>query len=443
MTELTNLEFDAAHLWHPYSSVLHPPVLHEVVSASGVNLILADGRQVIDGMSSWWSAIHGYNHPRLTAAAKDQLDKMAHVMFGGLTHDPAVSLARRLIEITAPSLQYVFLADSGSVSVEVAIKMAIQYWFAQGQSEKQQLLTVRNGYHGDTFGAMAACDPVNGMHSQFERILPKHLFAAAPTCQEDDDWQDSDIAELRQLIKQHHTRLAAVIIEPLVQGAGGMRFYCARYLRELRQLCDQHNLLLIFDEIATGFGRTGSLFAYQQTGIVPDILTLGKALTGGYMTLAATLCSDKVAKGISADGQGVLMHGPTFMGNPLACRVACESIDLLLASDWQQTVQQIEQQLSEELAELVDHPLVKDVRVKGAIGVVEVNLPLDEHMAWLPTFIVDQGVWIRPFRNMIYIMPPYIITSIQLSTLTQAIAAIVKEVHRINQEKPESNQVFV
>ncbi len=435
MNQPDNLDFDAAHIWHPYSSVTQPPFLHEVVSADGVYLILKDGRRIIDGMSSWWSAIHGYNHPRLNQAAKDQIDKMAHVMFGGLTHDPAVSLARRLIDLTDESLQYVFLADSGSISVEVAIKMALQYWFAQGYTNKHTLLTVRSGYHGDTFGAMAVCDPVNGMHSQFAGVLPKHIFAPAPTCRHDEDWQDNDIAEVRQLIEMQHQQIAAVIIEPLVQGAGGMRFYCPRYLRELRKLCDDYGLLLIFDEIATGFGRTGSLFAYEAAGIVPDILCLGKALTGGYMTLAATLCNQQVAKGISADGQGVLMHGPTFMGNPLACRVACESIDVLLASNWQQSVKIIENQLRQELASLADHDLVKDVRVKGAIGVVELNITLDQHMVWLPKFIVDQGVWIRPFRHMIYIMPPYIIKEAELQTLTQAIGKMVDAIANAEQGK--------
>lgn len=427
MTELSNLEFDAQHLWHPYSSVKNPPLLHEVVSAKGVYLTLADGREIIDGMSSWWSAIHGYGHPRLNAAAKDQLDKMSHVMFGGLTHDPAISLARRLIDITDEALQYVFLADSGSVSVEVAIKMAIQYWFAQGKADKQKLLSLRGGYHGDTFGAMAVCDPVNGMHSHFSKLLPEHIFAPAPTCREDVDWQDSDIAQMRALIEAHHDQLAAVIVEPLVQGAGGMRFYCPQYLRELRTLCDKHGVLLIFDEIATGFGRTGHLFAYEAAEVVPDILCLGKALTGGYMTLAATLCQEKVAQGISADGQGVLMHGPTFMGNPLACRVACESIDVLLESDWQQQVLAIEAQLANELNVLTTHPFVKAVRVKGAIGVVELAQPLDSFMDWLPEFIVNQGVWIRPFRSMIYVMPPYIINREQLTQLTTAIKIIVNK----------------
>ncbi len=422
-----NLAFDAKHIWHPYSSVTNPSSIHEVVSAQGVRLRLSDGRELIDGMSSWWSSIHGYNHPRLNQAAKSQIDHMSHVMFGGLTHQPAIDLARKLIDITVEPLQKVFFSDSGSVAVEVAIKMAIQYQFAQGQTEKQTLLTIRNGYHGDTFGAMAVCDPENGMHSMFEQVLPKHLFAPAPTCQNDADWQDSDITEFRQLISEHHQKLAAVILEPLVQGAGGMRFYCPEYLRQVRALCDQYNVLLILDEIATGFGRTGTLFAYEQADISPDILCVGKALTGGYMSLAATLCTDKVAQGISADGQGVLMHGPTFMANPLACRVACESIDVLLESNWQQQVNDIEQQLHTELSSYQTIDSVKEVRVKGAIGVVELHQPLDEQMDWLPTFIVDQGVWIRPFRNLIYIMPPYTIKPEDLTKLTQAIGNIIKK----------------
>lgn len=425
-----NLSFDARHIWHPYTSIKQPSVMHEVKSAAGVRLTLADGRQVIDGMSSWWSAIHGYNHPRLNEAAKAQIDEMAHVMFGGLTHEPAVELARRLIDMTDESLEYVFLADSGSVSVEVAIKMAIQYFSAQGRHQKSRLLSLHNGYHGDTFGAMAVCDPVNGMHSRFENVLPKHLFAPSPRCRDDEDFRDADIAEICTLIEKHHHELAAVILEPLVQGAGGMRFYCGRYLREIRALCDQYDLLLIFDEIATGFGRTGSLFAYEAAGVVPDILCLGKALTGGYMTLAATLCNDRVADGIAADGQGVLMHGPTFMGNPLACRVASASIDELMASDWQTKVAAIEQQLDAELMPLKAHDLVRDVRVKGAIGVVELQHSLNDDMDWLPGFIIEQGVWIRPFGHMIYIMPPYIISVFELQQLTAAIAAIVEEVAR-------------
>ena len=427
MQELNNLSFDAKHIWHPYSSIAKPSPIHEVVSAKGVRLTLKDGREIIDGMSSWWSTIHGYNHPRLNEAAKLQIDQISHVMFGGLTHPPAVELARKLVNMTAEPLQKVFFSDSGSIAVEVAIKMAIQYWFAQGEPNKQRLLTVRNGYHGDTFGAMAVCDPENGMHSMFEHVLPKHLFAPAPTCQSDEDWQESDIAEFKQLISDHNDEIAAVILEPLVQGAGGMRFYCPEYLRQVRALCDQHNVLLILDEIATGFGRTGSLFAYEQADISPDILCVGKALTGGYMTLAATLCNDKVVEGISADGSGVLMHGPTFMGNPLACRVACESLDILLESNWQQQVETIEKQLVNELMPYQSITLVKDVRVKGAIGVVELHHPVDEQMDWLPKFIVDQGVWIRPFRNLIYIMPPYIVNRDDLSVLTGAIGKIIEQ----------------
>ena len=426
MQKSDNLIFDAEHIWHPYSSATMPSPIHEVSSAQGVRLTLADGREIIDGMSSWWSAIHGYNHPRLNQAAKQQIDNMSHVMFGGLTHSPAIELARKLISITAEPLQKVFFADSGSVSVEVAVKMAIQYWFAQGNTDKRRLLTVKNGYHGDTFGAMSVSDPDNGMHYLFEDVLAKHIFAPAPSCQLDEDWKPEDIAVFKQLISTNHEELAAVILEPLVQGAGGMKFYCPEYLRQVRALCDQYDVLLILDEIATGFGRTGTLFAYEQAGICPDILCLGKALTGGYMSLAATLCSDKVATGISADGSGVLMHGPTFMANPLACRVACESLDILLESNWEQQIKDIEEQLLTELLPYKKHSLVKEVRVKGAIGVIELNDELSEQMNWLPMYIVEQGVWIRPFRNLIYIMPPYIINSEDLSQLTTAMGKIIE-----------------
>jgi len=426
MQKLDNLSFDTQHIWHPYSSISKPSPMHEVISAKGVRLTLKDGRQIIDGMSSWWSAIHGYNHPRLNQAAKQQIDQMSHVMFGGLTHQPAIDLARKLVDLTAESLQYVFFADSGSVAVEVAIKMAIQYWMAQGYTNKQRLLTVRNGYHGDTFGAMAVCDPDNGMHNLFDKVLAKHLFAPAPRCQTDEDWHDGDIKGFRSLIQRNHKKIAAVILEPLVQGAGGMRIYCPEYLRQVRQLCDQYDVLLILDEIATGFGRTGSMFAYEQADIYPDILCLGKALTGGYMGLAATLCNNKVAQGISADGKGVLMHGPTFMANPLACSVACESLAVLTRSNWQKNVQDIEQQLLTELMPYQNLPLVKEVRVKGAIGIVELNQEIGDEMGWLPAFIVKQGVWIRPFRNLIYIMPPYIINAEDLSQLTSAIGKIIE-----------------
>lgn len=427
MTKSDNLQFDADHIWHPYSSMAQPSMIHEVVSAEGVRLTLQDGRQIIDGMASWWSTIHGYNHPRLNQVAKQQIDQMSHVMFGGLTHQPAISLAKQLIDMTAAPLQHIFFADSGSVAVEVAIKMAIQYYFAQGQTTKQRLLTIRGGYHGDSFGAMAVCDPVNGMHTMFEKVLPKHLFAPMPTCEKDEDWQESDITEFRQLIKQHHHELAAVILEPLVQGAGGMRFYCPEYLRQVRLLCDQYDVLLILDEIATAFGRTGTMFAYEQADICPDIICVGKAITGGYMSLAATMCTEKVAQGIAADGSGVLMHGPTFMANPLACRVAVESLKMLLESNWQQQVKAIEEHLTTALKPLEKRSSVKQVRVKGAIGVIELHQPLDDQMSWLPNFIVEQGVWIRPFRNLVYIMPPYIIVKDDLTTLTNAMHSIVQE----------------
>jgi len=427
-----NLSFDHDHIWHPYSSMSKPSQIHEVESAQGVWLTLADGRKVIDGMSSWWSTIHGYNHPRLNQAVSNQLAKMSHVMFGGLTHQPAIDLAKKLISLTAEPLQHVFFADSGSVSVEVAIKMAMQYWFAQGKPEKNKLLTIRNGYHGDTFGAMSVCDPVNGMHNMFEPLLPKHLFAPAPSCQTDDEWDDADIAEFKTLIVHNHNHIAAVILEPIVQGAGGMRFYCPEYLRQVRSLCDQYGVLLILDEIATGFGRTGTMFAYEQADICPDILCLGKALTGGYMTLAATLCSEKVVKGIGSDGSGVLMHGPTFMANPLACAVANESLSLLVESDWRTAVTKIEQTLHQQLMPYEALEPVKAVRVKGAIGVVELHDTLEQYMDWLPGFIIEQGVWIRPFRNLIYIMPPFVINDGELAVLTKAIGLIINKLSSLS-----------
>jgi adenosylmethionine-8-amino-7-oxononanoate aminotransferase len=417
-------QYDQKHIWHPYTSMLAPLPAYTVSSAEGVCLNLADGRMLIDGMSSWWTAIHGSNHPRLNAAICDQLQSMAHVMFGGLTHQPAVSLAERLIELTAKPLQHVFFCDSGSVSVEVAIKMAIQYWFAQGKTKKQRLLTIRGGYHGDTFGAMSVCDPVNGMHQMFSGVLPQHLFAPKPE-RDDGTWEDSWIQDFKGLLERHRDEIAAVIAEPIVQGAGGMNIYHPEYLRQFRRLCDDNDVLLIFDEIATGFGRTGKMFAYEHADVVPDILCLGKALTGGYMTLAATLTSTKVAQGISADGHGVLMHGPTFMANPMACRVAVESIDLLLESPWQQRVDTIEKQIQQELAPCRELPVVADVRNIGAIGVVETTIPVE--MPWMQERFVENGVWIRPFSNLVYIMPPYIIQSEQLSKLTGAIYKVLEE----------------
>ncbi len=435
----TLLTFDREHIWHPYTSMTDPLPCYAVESARGVRIKLADGRELIDGMSSWWAAIHGYNHPALNAAIEQQLKSMAHIMFGGLTHRPAVELAHKLINITADPLQYVFFADSGSVSVEVAIKMAIQYYYAQGQVSKQKLLTVRSGYHGDTLGGMSVCDPVNGMHSMFRNILPEQLFAPQPQCETDGS---SNINELEHVLRLHQHEICAVIIEPIVQGAGGMRFYCAEYLQQLRALCDQYHVLLIVDEIATGFGRTGSLFAYEQAGIVPDILCLGKALTGGYMTLAATMTSKKVVDGISADSSaandignsscnsscnssGVLMHGPTFMANPLACAVANASIELLLQSDWQEKVHNIEQQLKSELEPCRGLSAVADVRVRGAIGVVEVKQPVN--MQQLQAAFVKAGVWIRPFNKLVYIMPPYIITPEELTQLSSAIYTVLEK----------------
>jgi len=418
------LAFDSAHLWHPYNTVINPVPNLPVVTANGVYLTLANGRELVDGMSSWWSAIHGYNVPELNHALREQSEQMAHVMFGGLTHPPAVELGQRLIELTAEPLQHLFFSDSGSVAVEVAIKMAIQYWFTQGQEKRSRLLTVRNGYHGDTFAAMSVSDPDNGMHSMFSGMLTRQLFAPAPQCRNDGDFDVTEMDELERLAKQHQHEIAAIILEPLVQGAGGMRFYCPEYLRQVRALCDRYDLLLILDEIATGFGRSGTLFAYEQAGIVPDILCVGKALTGGYMTLAATLTTQRVAHGISADGSGVLMHGPTFMANPLACSVANASIDLLLQSPWQQRVMAIEAQLQRELAPCSDLPVVAEVRCKGAIGVVELKQPLD--MRWVQPRLVEEGVWVRPFGKLIYLMPPYIIDAEQLSRLCSAVVTVVQ-----------------
>ncbi|MGC5019488.1 adenosylmethionine--8-amino-7-oxononanoate transaminase [Micromonospora sp. DT47] len=413
---------DRAHVWHPYaaSPPANPPYVVE--SAEGVRLRLADGRDLVDGMSSWWAAIHGYRHPVLDAAVTDQLGRMSHVMFGGLTHEPAVRLAETLVELAPEGLEHVFLADSGSVSVEVAIKMCLQYQRAAGRPEKRRLGTWRGGYHGDTFHPMSVCDPEGGMHHIWGDVLPRQVFAPVPPGGFDDPPDPAYVGALTDAVARHAHELAAVIVEPVVQGAGGMRFHQPGYLRVLREVTREHGVLLIFDEIATGFGRTGTMFAAEHAGVSPDVLCVGKALTGGYLTLAAALCTPEIARGISADG--VLAHGPTFMGNPLACAVANASLGLLRAGDWAAEVSRVGSGLRAGLAPLRGAPGVADVRVLGAIGVVQLDHQVD--IAAATAAAVAQGVWLRPFRDLVYTMPPYVTDDADLARITAGVAAAVK-----------------